>query len=288
MDRSKKKQRTIPLILLMISVFVSISGFSCINKSMEHDVISNIISATSTLKTFKLDTTLTLKNTIQGKTNSQPYSNQWQWKSQKLVDLMKNKLFVSMQSGDIANNTVTPYVWDMYVVDDCEYIKTISPEPLPIGSEAWNKTKLLENNSLIDNEAQVIPLVELLKTASQVILLGLEKIDNIECYIIHITPSREAITSWVISQQQPTGLSLWERGITPTEADNGYEKGYQASWIRFWIEKDSNLIKKAEINALFSYQGIKDFQGQMNFSDYNKTISIEVPTEALNTQENPS
>jgi hypothetical protein len=286
MNTSGNEKRRLVIILFLVLLFTSLSGFSCAKESKGHEITLNTISAMEKIKTYKLDTVLTLINTAQGKTISETYSNQWHWNSQKQIDFGKNEMQISMQSRDLTNSMVTPYVWDIYAEDGWEYFRTISPPPS--GSEDWIKTKLPDSSNFFNNQAQRTSLAELLKTANQVNFIGLENVDNIECYMIQITPSRAAIASWVISQQQPTGLSLWERGMATSEAQNGYNKGFQTSWIRFWIEKDSNLIKKVEINALFSYQGTKDFRGQIVFSDYDKPISINVPSEALNAPENPS
>jgi hypothetical protein len=218
---------------------------------------------------------LAFTNTIPGKTDSQTYSSRWQWKSQRQFDLVKSKMQISMDSGD----GVTPDVWDSYVIGGWEYFHGISPPVLPVGSEAWFKTKLLENSSLFSNEAQISPLIELLKTATKISLVGLENVDGDDCYILQVTPSRESIADWVISQQQPEGLDLSVLSVNPPK----YAKGYQESWIRVWIAKDSHLVKQTEFNVLFVIkQANIDFQGQMNFSDFNEPVSIEVPPEGLN------
>jgi hypothetical protein len=287
MNTNNNRNRTPILIFLISSILFTISLISCTGKSaeklLEQEIVSNTISAMDKITTYKLNMDLIFTNTIPGETNSQTYSNRWQWQSQRQFDLVKNEMQMSMYSGDPTNSEITPDVWDSYVIDGWEYLKGISPPILPTGSEAWFKTKLSDNNSLFSDEAQISPLAELLNTAAKVSLIGSENVDGTDCYILHITPSKEGIGNWVVSQQQPSGLSFLQHGTSSVEAAKEYAEGYQESWIIIWVEKGSCLIKNTEINVLFSLNStsISYFQGQMNFYDYNTQISIKVPAEGL-------
>jgi hypothetical protein len=78
---------------------------------------------------------------------------------------------------------------------------------------------------------------------------------------------------------------------------------YQGGSVKLWVEKDSYLPLKAEINAVFDgFVGggshpitvnpyipttghvNSSFDGQMTFSGYNQPVSIQLPQEALNDQ----
>jgi hypothetical protein len=289
MNKTGKISRKQLLSWLIILAIISISLSSCAGQSAENSaeqkIVSNTISALGQVSTYKLDMDLTLTTMAE----SQNFSSKWQWLSQRQFDLTKNEMQITMNSRDLFHNEVTPNIWDTYIVDGWEYTKTCSP--IIHGSDGivlWSKIKLPENNILFSNEPQITPLVKLLKTASKVSLVGLENLYGADCYILHVEPSRESMGDWVISQQQPTGVSLWGRGEDSVLAKKNYIKDYQESWITIWIEKDSYLVKKAEINALFSWDsaGIRNFQGQMNFSDYNSPISITLPLEALSATGN--
>ena len=271
--KTKIGNRKMITFIVMLLLIIAANLTSCAGKTGGLEIIPNTISSMSGINSFKLDMNLVLTNTASGNTESPIYFNKWQWKSQRQFDLIKKEMQVSMNSGD----GTTINIWDAYLVDGWEYFHTISPLPQPADSLAWFKTKLSENNRLFVDEAQISPLVDLLKTATKASLVGLENVDGTECYVLQITPSQESLANWVISQQQPAGLDLSELATASAE----YVKGYQNSWIRIWIEKDGFLIKRVDINVFFSIkQSIRDFQGQMNFSSYNNPISISVPPDA--------
>jgi hypothetical protein len=188
----------------------------------------------------------------------------------------------------------------MYFQGGYEYDKSHSLHVYGPGGNPWEKSRLTDDTWTV--ESQISYYIELLKTASQANLLGSENIDGVDCYILTLTPSTNAIVDWVISQGQPAGPAIgvmFGGGISVERAD-----AYQGGSVKLWIDKDSYLPLKAEINAVFDgFVGggahpatgepyvpttghvNSSFDAQVTFSDYNQPVSIQLPQDALNAQE---
>jgi hypothetical protein len=116
----------------------------------------------------------------------------------------------------------------MYIVNGWMYMRI----GLPQGGEQWMKMKL--NNELWTAQNQLSQQIEFLKTAIEVTLLGSEKVDGVDCYVLQIKPNMEALTKWVLSQQQQqSGIG----GIDLSKLD--LAKLFKTISIKEWIAKDT-------------------------------------------------
>jgi hypothetical protein len=100
---------------------------------------------------------------------------------------------------------------------------------------------------------------------------------------------------FVISQEQPFGEQLDSAfgGVIPVTRLDAYQSGS----VKMWISRDSYLPVKVEFDAHFrGSEGSKsnplitgldlvdlNVHGRLIFSNYNKSFSITVPQEAINT-----
>ena len=166
---------------------------------------------------------------------------------------------------------------------------------LPQGGEQWMKMKL--NNELWTAQNQLSQQIEFLKTAIEVTLLGSEKVDGVDCYVLQIKPNMEALTKWVLSQQQQqSGIG----GIDLSKLD--LAKLFKTISIKEWIAKDTYPPPvKAAMDVVLEMlpedvgataedfeKMTMDMKGPVKYYDYNKPVTIELPQEALNAQEIPS
>ena len=161
----------------------------------------------------------------------------------------------------------------------------------------WEKTQL--NDADWNQETQISFLTELLKTVTQFSSLETEQLNNIDYYVLTLTPSAQASVDWIFSQGQPGGPSFTDGvGHTLVRTDT-----YKGGSVELWINQNSYLPVKVEVNIDFhgnvltgvvtttpytlNYEsGTVDwsFQGQLDFSNYNQPVSIQVPQDALNAQ----
>jgi hypothetical protein len=124
-----------------------------------------------------------------------------------------------------------------------------------------------------------------------------EKVNGIDCYVLTITSSVQATIDFVVSQEQPFGTQIdvmWGGGI-PIVRQDAYKNGS----IQLWINQKNYLPVKVDVNIDFQGDvgggsGItispttnpidSNFQGELNFSNYNQSVSIQLPQGALNAQ----
>lgn len=162
----------------------------------------------------------------------------------------------------------------------------------------WQKSKLPEGTWSSGN--QLSPLLELLKSANQPMLLRSDTINGQPCLVMNITPSVEAIANWVISQNPGSTISS---GPSLSGKDM-LIKTFKGGIFQLWITADTHLIMRADFAPHFAVTGdelrqswgdglpsasnitgiTSDFLGQLVFSNYNQPVSIEVPAEALNAK----
>jgi hypothetical protein len=140
---------------------------------------------------------------------------------------------------------------------------------------------------------QMGPVVGLLQNARQAILLGSEALNNVDCYVLNITTSPEAIADWVISQEQAPGPSLTLSSGPSLVGKDMLTKTFKGGIFQFWIDSASYLILKAGFTPYFeatptdlgtNLEMTLGFNAQMAFSNYNQPVSIQVPDAALNIQ----
>lgn len=136
------------------------------------------------------------------------------------------------------------------------------------------------------------------KTTDQLDLVPNEKVNDIDCFVLNVTPGVQAVIDWVISQAQPYGpqFDVMYGGGTPVVRPDAYQSGS----VKLWIGQTSYLPVKVEFNADFqSNVGggpisitatpyiptanpvDASFRGELDFSNYNQPVSVQLPPEAL-------
>ena len=286
------------IAIVFVACMFSLTGCSGLTYSSTttkaQTIVDKTLSALTQVKSYQLDTDITnTYKVIDGST-----IDTTEWKGTKLVNVSKQEMEMNMTIPEIYSGTNFDASLEMYFKDGVEYLKTVATglsQPNP-----WTKTQL--NNTLWNRETQIPYLTELLKTATQSSSLENEKVNGVDCYVMTITPSVQTIIDFVVSQEQPFGPQLdvmWGGGIPVIRPD-----AYQSGSIKLWIVMDTYLPLKVEINA--DFQGNvgggsiptsstpytpttnpvdSSFQGQLDFSNYNQPVSIQVPQEALNAEE---
>jgi hypothetical protein len=208
------------------------------------------------------------------------------WQGTKVVNISDKEMGMNVAIA------MGPYITvsdEMYFMNGLEYSETISEEnsPQTIG---WTKNAL--TNDVWSSEIQVPFLTELLKTATKISSLETERLNNVDYYVLTVTPSAKASADFVFSQGQPGGPAFYSPDV-----EGGYmitADLYYAGSIEFWINQDDYLPLKVEAEfgfkqaknnlpvGTFTSQVIKNYHCELDFSDYNQSVSIQVPQDALN------
>jgi hypothetical protein len=173
---------------------------------------------------------------------------------------------------------------EMYMVEGWMYTKM----NIPGAGEQWSKTKVQDEISQ-DQAAQLMILLESSTTST---LQGTEKVNGTDCYILEVVPDMNTLWQWAMSQQGSNSageLDLSQFDLSKVIKDFG---------IKYWIAKNNSQIIKAEAEMTMDMDAetvgasAEDFESMtmlmnigMTFSDYNKTVNIELPEEALDAKE---
>jgi hypothetical protein len=227
-------------------------------------------------------------------------TNVTDWRGTKFIDIFRREMKMDMSIDMVYCGSRDNISLEMYFQGGYEYDKSHSLHVYGPGGNPWEKSRLTDE--IWTAESQISYYIELLKTGSQANVLGSEDVSGIDCYVLTLSPSTEAMVDWVISQGQPAGPSL---GVMAGGAISVHRAdAYQGGSVRLWVEKDSYLPLKAEVSAVFDgFVGGGDhpvssepyipttghvnssFDAQATFSGYNQPVSIQLPQEALNAQE---
>jgi hypothetical protein len=272
------------------------------------EIVSRVISVMNQVKTYRLDSDVTDNYTIVG-TNSN-FSDIYLRQDHPLINLADNTTWFSY---NISDGIGTPYIGQYYLIGRLRYGTQSSPIWYNRNghTEGWGKTELTDQqNWIFPDITQLAPQIKILKPTSEVELLGKEKVDSHECYVLAIMPTANGATNWVLSQNKGTsGPSLYWWKTGPERSTEIYVKAYVDGSSKFWIDCDNFRIRQVNINLHFvvkpgnvkySETGleigdntseldlpfdeiIRDFHGQLHFSDYGQRLSITPPPEALVT-----
>ena len=254
-------------------------------------IVSKSISAINKTQTYALDSNITNIYTVVGGDNQRV--NTAGWINSGVFDIRQAKMKMTSTIDSNYSGAQIHWLGEKYIVNRQEFISN----QLNYGNSTWVKKELPDKSPI--SKSELFQQANLLKTASNVVLAGNEKVEGMDCYVLNITPSVQTIIEWVISQEQPYGpqLDVMNGGaITVVRAD-----AYRNASVKLWIDRDTFLPVKAEIQAVFqgdvgegsitetpytpSTNPVNStFNGQVIFSNYNQPVTIELPPEALNAE----
>lgn len=263
------------------------------------DIVAKSVSAMAHVNSYRLDTDVL--NTYKVLDGPNQITTLFEWNGTKLIDVFRREMKMDM-TIDVVNyyGSDDTHSIEMYFRGGYEYCKSTSLHVYGGPENPWDKNRL--TNEDWTAESQMSYYIKLLETGSQANVLGSEDVSGIDCYVLTLSPSTEAMVDWVISQGQPAGPSL---GVMAGGAISVHRAdAYQGGSLRLWVEKDSYLPLKAEVSAVFdgfigggAHPVSSDpyipttghvnssFDAQAIFSGYNQPVSIQLPQEALNAQE---
>ena len=177
---------------------------------------------------------------------------------------------------------------EIYFVDGWTYARMGMPSMEP----QWVKSKMMydELTHEMGETGFIKPQMELLKSADADVT-GIEKVGDVNCYVLELTPDRGDFWDMVMQQVLMTG-----GGTTYTPMEDLEEKIRSYS-VKYWIDKNKYFLIKADIAAnieialeaigIFGEEGsVKmDITMTMRMFNYNKPVSIALPPEAQDAVE---
>jgi hypothetical protein len=269
---------TIIRIMLLVVVLTGLTGCIFSTPKTPASVISKTLNALSQVKSYQLDTDFNDKFAS------------IEFKSTKVIDLSNKEMGmnISITMGTFLTND------ERYFIGGIDYSESVSEEnsPKTIG---WTKRKL--DDTIWNQQTQLPMLLELLNSATRISSQETVQLNNIDCYVLTFTPSAQASVDFVLSQEQPGGPSYDAGGVghTLVKPDT-----YNSGSVELWVNQTNYLPLKVAVNI--DFRGILpngfgaastdtsnildwEFQGELDFSNYNQPVTIQLPPDALNAQD---
>jgi len=261
--------------LVCLIVMTSCLGLN--HPTTSQTAIDKTLSAISQINSYQLGTDFTDE------------SGFTEWKGTKVIDVSNKEM--TMKSTITMGPSSPPITVsdEMYFMGGVDYSEIISEENSP-QTVGWTKSALV--NDVWDQQTQLPFLTELLNTATKISSLETKQLNNVKCYVLTITPSAQASADFVLSQGQPGGPAFYSPDV-----EGGWmitADLFSSGSIELWISQNDYLPLKVETEFNFNSakgnlpanttvsQVINNYQGELDFSDYNQSVSIQVPQDALN------
>jgi hypothetical protein len=189
---------------------------------------------------------------------------------------------ISLNTSPLGNMNVST---NLYLIDSWMYAST----DLSGSVKAWTKYQLKPEDWTSQNQLE--QQAEFLKSAVHVSVVGSEKVEGVECFVLDVKPDLVALSEFMNAQESGAGVD----GIDFSRFD--LAKIFKTYSIKEWVAKDNYLLQKAEMKVVMdlSQQDVMPtsstenttfvIKSTINFYDYNKPVTITLPPEALAAKE---
>lgn len=281
------------ILLLSLALLLCFAFVGCAEKeetlSSEQidQIITEAVDALAEAETYKFDTDMSITMDVIGGT--EPGRMSMGADGTGAIDSVNREMQMAMNmTMNVPGQSEQEMGMEIYIVGEWVYVKM----SVPLMGEQWMKTKLTPE--MWEMQKQVDQQIELLKTATEVKLVGSELVDGTDCYVFDIIPDVEKLAEFLAQQQGMQGMDLEDI----ENLEELFEKTSMS--IREWIAKDSSLLMRAQAHMLMEVtpedveltledfdRMTMDFSIDMTIRDYNQPITIELPPEALQAPEIP-
>jgi len=289
-----KRKNIAGLIVIVAIVAIAILA-GCVDDeqvSVSTAEIKEMVLATAgKINTYQFDMDMTQKTLISNETGETEMA--MTSTGNGVVDNINKKMKLEMtMTMELPEEAKTPETtemkMDMYFINNTMYTKM--DMGMPEMPAQWTKMEMPEGyEELWESQNQIDQQMELLNV-SKVELLEDEKVNDMDCYVLKLTPDIEKYWQTVMKQK---GLSELMQSLGQNDSfDIG--KLIKEMSLKYWIAKDTKFPMKTEmhIKMVMSSEDLNipgteekftmtmDQRTNMVFYDYNTPVMIELPEEA--------
>jgi len=277
------------LIAILALALVSCSQQGDINTRQgngeitKQELVEKAVSAQEGVKTSQFDMKMSVD--MSGETGEQKLDTSMAYDMSGKVDRVNKRMqmtvIISMDIPQQEEDSQSVQGrMTIYSLADAMYMKM----SVPGTPEQWTKSPMPEGSW----ENRINQQIELLEE-SQITISGEETVENISCYAVEFTPSKEKM--WELIQQQ------WPGQTTQNKPSN-LDEIIKSMALKQWIDKETFLPvkEKTQMTMEISPEAMQmpaSEGGKMemtmdilaNYHSYNDPVSIELPEEAQNATE---
>lgn len=281
-----KKILTISL-LLVIGLSLTTACAQEIEEEVElptaQEIVDGAIESFDKIKTYQFDMIMTMD--MAGEVEGEALEQTVTMDNSGTLDLENVQMKADLS---IDTNMVAPEEGEMgmsvemYIIDGMMYAKPEAP-----GEEStWMKEEVpAEAWEMLSGISRLEKYKDLLETA-QVEVIGSEKVEGVDCYVLKLTPEMAQLWQTAMGQGGIAELDL------PPAPEELLEDVFHSFSVKQWIAKDTYFLMKTEIDmAMESTPELMEHLGEevemsINIAlsflayNYNQPVTIVLPSEA--------
>jgi hypothetical protein len=271
-------------IVIVVIAVVAVAVYSPgVKEVTAEEIKEGMIEATGDIETYQFDMDMKMDMTITNETGEVEKMTMT-LAGDGAADIVNRKVKTTM-TGNLevleGEEMPGPMETQTYVINDTIYTITSIPG-IPAN---WTKMAMPEEYWEMQNQVE---LQREMMNVSEVEILGDEKVDGTDCYVLKITPDMEKY--WETMMKQP-GMEM--TNVSDIES-------IKEMSIKSWIAKSTYFPMKTEMQmkmvmteedvpeAEEPFEMTIDMGIDMLLHHYNETVSIELPEEAESAEEIPA
>jgi Family of unknown function (DUF6612) len=263
-------------MLVLLAVLALVGCGNTETKVSADEVVQDALAAQAGVTSTHVE--INLDASAQGKLNGSDLNVTLNVAANSDVDWANKKMkaHAGMTAG--YNGMSIPVTADLYAVDNYTYTQTT----MMGATDNWTKGSLPIDFWFTPDNAQFINSI-LQSTEAE--SLANEKVGGVNCYVLKLSPDYAALQQ-MLNQQADTGEEVPDIASLISSLS-----------IKVWVAKDTSYVTKIEIVLAANIPsevlgGAAGGQGlavnltlTMEASDFNKSVSIQLPAEAQNAEE---
>jgi len=296
--RRKKLERKAfaGLIVVVVAIIAIAMLAGCVEEKPKStaEIKEMVLATAENTDTYQFEMDMTQKTLISNETDEteMTMTSTGRGAMDRTNKKMKLEMTMTIQPPEKAEIAETKEMtMDIYFINNTLYTKM--DMGIPTMPSQWTKNTMPEE--YWESQNQIDQQMELLNI-SKVELLGDEKVSDVDCYVLKLTPDLEKYWEIVMKQE---GLSELMQSLKQNVSfDMG--KLIKEMSIKQWIAKDTKCPVKTEVQIKMAMSSADldletdeeftmtiDQRTNMFFYDYNKPVTIELPEEAESAVELP-
>ena len=287
-----KKVLAIFLALAMLLSFTACGDGAGGNAGLPsaEEIIERAVGALDGIKTYQFDMDMNMD--MAGEVEGEVFEATIAIDLSGAIDLENRQMMMDMTvSTTMSGEGEMEASGEIYLIGDMVYTMVGDPE---MGS-MWSKSEMPEGTWEVMN--QVEPQVDLLELA-QVEVVGSEKVGDVDCYVLKLTPDMEQLWQLAMQQSGMAGEGLLFRMLTDVD-EEFLQEVFKSFSVKQWIAKDTYLLTRAEMDIAMELtpeaMGFPEEEGLVTMDtavdllaySYNQPVSIVLPPEAEGATEVP-
>jgi len=260
------KKLLILLLATLLGLGIVIGGMACNNTDNEDTSINiqqlrdGISVAVEGMDTYQYTVTLEAQATMETDTGTE--ESQSSSEMNGIVDNTNQKMHLTMSTESEMSQGTYSMEMERYIIDNMVYAKMVTTG-MPEQYSQWTKELLTSEPELWEENPVSMQIG--LHEDTEMEILGSEKVNGVECWIVKLIPSLDMYSEIVGEEMED---------LSPEELSERVS-------IKLWFAKDTYYLMKAEMEwTIVDSWGSSTTIMDTVCSHYNESVSIVLPEEA--------